>query len=82
MLFLAYWRVDGYGGHSSKAITMSAPMLRWMSITFSGENKCLLPSMWLRNVAPASVIFRFSAKLNTWYPPLSVKIGRSQFMNL
>ena len=53
-----------------------------MSITFSGENKCLLPSMWLRNVAPASVIFRFSAKLNTWYPPLSVKIGRSQFMNL
>ena len=30
-----------------------------MSITRSGENKCLEPSMWERNMAPSSVILRW-----------------------
>jgi len=46
-------------------MTMSDPMLRWMSIEASGLNRCLLPSMWLRKVTPSSLIFRFPAKLNT-----------------
>ena len=45
---------------------MSAPMLRWMSMEVSGLNRCLLPSMWLLNVTPSSVILRRSDKLNTW----------------
>ena len=33
------------GGHSSKAIIMSAPKFLWILIDFSGVKKCLLPSI-------------------------------------
>jgi hypothetical protein len=81
MLSVAYLISQGQGVHSSKAITMSAPMLRWMSITFSGVNRCLLPSMWLLNFTPSSVILRMSLSECTWKPPLSVRMGRSQPLN-
>ena len=38
---------------------MSAPMLHWMSGRLRAE-QCLLPSMWLLNVTPSSVILRRS----------------------
>jgi hypothetical protein len=37
--------------------------------------------MWDLNLAPSSDIFLLLANENTWKPPESVKIGRSQFMN-
>ncbi len=70
------------GVHSSNAIMMSAPIVRWMSTTFSGVKKCFEPSMCERNIAPSSVSLRLSASENTWNPPLSVRIGRSQPLNL
>ena len=57
---------------------MSAPMARCRSITDSGVNRWALPSMWLRNWTPSSVILRMSLSECTWNPPLSVSMGRSQ----
>ena len=53
-----------------------------MAMDVSGEKKCLLPSRCERKVTPSSVSFLKEARENTWNPPLSVKMGRSQFMNL
>ena len=66
--------------HSSKAITMSEPSSRWISMLRSGLRWCIAPSTWLRKVTPSSVSLRSSARLITWKPPESVRIGRSQFM--
>lgn len=57
---------------------MSAPITRWVSITLSGVKKCLLPSMWERNSHPSSLSFLMPVSENTWKPPLSVRMGRSQ----
>ncbi len=46
----------------------------------SGEMLCADPSTWLRKVTPSSVSFLRSARLITWKPPESVRIGRCQFM--
>ena len=77
-----YWYVAGYSTHSSNDIIMSAPKASSISIPFSGEKKCLLPSKCDLNSTPSSLIVLKSLKLNTWNPPQSVSIGLSQFMNL
>ncbi len=46
----------------------------------SGESMCLEPSIWEAKRTPSSVSFLRSARLITWKPPESVRIGRSQFM--
>ena len=61
---------------------ISAPMIRWISITFSGVNRCLEPSICERNMAPSSCNLRFSEREKTWKPPLSVRIGRFHVLNL
>ena len=53
-----------------------------ISTAFLGVIKCLEPSMCDENSAPSSLNFRKVARLNIWYPPLSVNMGRSQPMNL
>ena len=72
----------GYGAHSSKAIMMSLPSLVCISIDFSGDMNSFEPSICERNSTPSSLIFLMPPKLKTWKPPLSVKIGLSQFINL
>ena len=54
----------------------------WICMLSSGPMKILCPSMWDRKVTPSSLIFRRSARENTWNPPESVRIGRSQFISL
>ena len=41
----------------------------------SGESECVEPSMCDWKVTPSSVIVRSLARLITWKPPLSVRIG-------
>ena len=60
---------------------MSEPSSRWISMLRSGERWCIAPSTWLRKLTPSSLSLRSSARLITWNPPESVRIGRSQFMN-
>ena len=48
----------------------------------SGDRKCLDPSTWLEKVTPSSVSLRRPASDITWNPPLSVRMGLDQFMNL
>ena len=55
---------------------MSAPMLRWISITRSGVNRWSEPSICERKRHPSSASLRQSANEKTWKPPLSVRIGR------
>jgi len=77
-----YSCVAGKGGHSSNAIMMSEPRSFWICIAFSGLKNSLSPFMWLRKWTPSSLMLRNSLNENTWNPPESVRIGRSQFMNL
>ncbi len=72
--------VAGYGVHSSKHMAMSERRVRWMRIDSSGERNTGAPSMGERKLAPSSLILRMSARLNTWNPPESVRMGRPQFM--
>ena len=72
----------GKAGHSSKHMTISLPNIFWISIDLSGLKTWRDPSMWDLKVTPSSFNFLSSAKLITWKPPLSVSIGRSQFINL
>ena len=44
--------------------------------------KMRLPSMWEANFTPSSVILRREDREKTWNPPLSVRMGLGQFMNL
>ncbi len=67
---------------TSKAIAMSLPSACWISMEVSGPMNILLPSRWLRNCTPSSLILRRLAREKTWNPPESVRIGRSQDMNL
>ena len=62
---------------------MSAPMERSMSITFSGLKRWREPSMCDWNQTPSSgLILRRWLSENTWKPPLSVRMGRDQPLNL
>ena len=49
---------------------MSAPKAIWISIETSGLMKWDEPSKCERKATPSSEIFRRSAKLKTWKPPL------------
>ena len=64
----------------SRHIMISAPSASWMATASSGLRKREDPSRWDLKLAPSSVIFASSRRLNIWNPPLSVSIGRSQFM--
>ena len=50
---------------SSNAITISEPNARCTAIDFSGEKKCLEPSMKLLNSIPSSEIFLSEERENT-----------------
>ncbi|CCZ98052.1 unknown [Alistipes sp. CAG:157] len=56
---------------------ISAPMVRWVSMTFSGVKRWREPSIWELKRHPSSVSLRHCASENTWKPPLSVSIGLS-----
>ena len=68
--------------HSSKAMTISEPISICTCMETSGERNFLEPSIWERKVTPSSVILRRSPRLNTWKPPLSVRMAPSHFINL
>ncbi len=51
-----------------------------MRIDSSGERNTSAPSTGERKRTPASLSFLSFARLNTWKPPESVRIGRSQCM--
>src|SRR5690606_33209130 len=70
------------GGHSSRTIIISDPIVRWMSTTDSGVKSCAQPSRcdWKRT--PPSEMVRLDASEKTWYPPESVRIGPDHCMNL
>ena len=80
--FSTYLRSATLDGHSSNAMAMVEPKLDWICMLSSGPMKILRPSMWELKYTPSSLIFLILARENTWKPPESVKIGRSQFMNL
>ena len=48
----------------------------------SGDRNSAWPSICDWNLTPSSLILRKAASDITWKPPLSVRIGRSQSMNL
>ena len=54
---------------------MSLPSAACTAIARSGVKRWALPSMCDRNVTPSSSILRRAARLNTWKPPESVRIG-------
>ena len=72
--------VAGYGVHSSNCMMMSLPKPCWISIDFSGDRNTLSPLIGEAKWTPASVSLRSSARLQTWKPPESVRIGPLQFM--
>src|SRR6476659_6163470 len=72
---------DGVTGWSNATAT-SDPSASWTAIACSGVKRWSDPSRWLRNVAPSSSMTRRSPSETTWNPPESVRIGRSQAMNL
>ena len=80
MLSATRARSAGSAGHSSKAITMSDPSAAWIAMEASGVSMCFAPSMWEAKRTPSSVSVRRPERLITWKPPLSVRIGPSQFM--
>ena len=69
------------GGQSSNAMMMSAPSSFCTCIDRSGVSSTSEPSMIERNTTPSSLMRLRSDIENTWYPPLSVRIGPSQRMN-
>ena len=74
-------RDEAWGGTGwSKATATSGPSASCTAIDSSGVKRWVEPSRWLRNVAPPSSISRRPARLTTWKPPESVRIGRGQAM--
>jgi hypothetical protein len=69
-------RSHGQGGHSSSTIAMSLPRLAWIAITSRGPRKSFEPSRCDWNATPSSRTSRSFARLKTWKPPLSVRMGR------
>jgi hypothetical protein len=65
----------------SNAIAISPPRASWISTARSGVRRCADPSRWLAKVTPSSSTRLRWARLKTWYPPESVRIGPSQPMN-
>ncbi len=72
--------VAGYGGHSSNTITMSESSAVCTCIDISGLRNTGSPFTGERNRTPSSVSLRSSARLKTWKPPESVRIGPGQCM--
>ena len=72
--------VAGHGVQSSKHMAMSEASARCTSMESSGVRFTWSPSMGERKRTPSSVILRSSARLNTWKPPESVRMGRCQCM--
>jgi hypothetical protein len=72
----------GQATHSSSCIWMSLPSRSaWISIDRSGRARAE-PSIWLAKVTAFSVTLLIPDSDITWKPPLSVRIGLSQRMNL
>ena len=75
--------VAGQAASSSSCMAMSEPRRSdWIWIERSGVSTCLEPSRWLAKLTASSVTLEMEARLITWKPPESVRIGRSQRMNL
>ncbi len=73
----------GQATHSSSCMTMSDPSRSaWISIERSGDSTWREPSRWLWKVTASSLTLAILDRDMTWKPPLSVRIGRSQRMNL
>ena len=72
--------VAGQAVQSSKAMAMSERSASCTAIESSGVSRTSLPSTGERNRTPSSVILRILARLKTWNPPESVRIGRDQCM--
>jgi len=68
-----------YGVHSSNCMTMSLLSTVWICMLTSGVRNSLSPLTGEANLTPSSLILRISPRLQTWKPPLSVRIGRVQF---
>ena len=73
---------QGSRTHSSSCIWMSEPRRRWTSIERSGVSSWREPSICDWKITPRSLSLRSLARLITWKPPESVRIGCGQFMNL
>ena len=74
--------VAGNAVHSSSTMVMLESRRSWISIERSGVSMCFEPSICERNSTPFSLIFLRSESDIAWKPPLSVRIGPGQFMNL
>ena len=60
---------------------MSTPSACWISTTSSGVSRCSVPpSRWERKRTPSSRMVRRAARLHTWKPPESVRMGPSHAM--
>ena len=68
--------------HSSKAMAISEPRLDCMRMLSSGPMKICRPSTCELKRTPSSPILRSSAREKIWNPPLSVRMGPSQVINL
>ena len=72
--------LDGYGGHSSKTMTTSESSAVCTCMEISGLRNTASPFTGDRKRTPSSESLRNSARLNTWNPPESVRIGPGQCM--
>ncbi len=62
----AYSGVQGQGGHSSNAIAMSLPRVRWIAMLSFGPMNMRVPSTCDWNHTPSGVILRSEVRLKTW----------------
>ncbi len=71
-----------YGVHSSNCMTMSLSSTVWICTLSSGVSRSLSPLTGDANCTPCSLMRRplpsAPPRLQTWKPPLSVRIGRAQ----
>jgi hypothetical protein len=74
------WPLVSYGVHSSNCMTMSLFRSVWICIETSGVRNSLSPLTGEANFTPSSLILRISPRLQTWKPPLSVRIGLCQLL--
>ena len=80
MLAAACVALAGNGVHSSKAMTMSEPSSRWISMLRSGLRRCMRAVDVAAEGHPLLGQLAQLGRLITWNPPELVRIGRSQFM--
>ncbi len=72
---LVTWPLVSYGVHSSNCITMSLFSTVWICMLTSGVRNSLSPFTGDAKRTPSSLILRISPRLQTWKPPLSVRMG-------